>query len=127
MNRIRRIRRLAAVLAGLAGALLAPITAAPTALASQLRPDPPWWLGHCALPVHLPPELPGFFKHPPPPGHVVRTAVIGGMPGWQIALIAVGAALAAATGAVLLDRAPAARRKPVTAAAAAMHIPRSPR
>jgi hypothetical protein len=40
MNRIRRIRRLAVVLAGLAGALLVSITAAPTALASQLRPDP---------------------------------------------------------------------------------------
>jgi hypothetical protein len=127
MNRIRRIRRLAAVLAGLAGALLAPITAAPTALASQLRPDPPWWLTHCALPVHLPPGLPGFCKHPPPPGHVVHTAVIGGMPGWQIALIAAGAALAAATGAVLLHRARAARRQPVTAAAAALHAPRSPR
>jgi hypothetical protein len=126
MTRIRRIRRLAALLAGLAGALLAPITAAPTALASQLRPDPPWWLTHCALPAHLPPGLPGFCKHPPP-GHVVHTAVIGGMPGWQIALIAAGAALAAATGAVLLHRARAARRQPVTAAAAALHAPRSPR
>jgi hypothetical protein len=123
MNRIRHIRRLAA---GLAGALLAPITAAPAALASQLRPDPPWWLGHRALPVHLPPGLPGFVKHPPP-GHVVHTAVIGGMPGWQIAPIAAGAALAAATGAVLVHRARAPRRQPVTAAAAAVHAPRSPR
>ena len=39
-------------------------------------------------------------------GHVVS----GGMPGWQIALIALGAALVAATAAVLLDRARAARR-----------------
>jgi hypothetical protein len=38
------------------------------------------------------------------------------MPGWQIALIAVGAALLAATLAVLLDRA-RARRHRVTAAA----------
>jgi len=33
-----------------------------------------------------------------------------GMPGWQITLIALGAALAAAVVAVLLDRARAARR-----------------
>jgi hypothetical protein len=34
----------------------------------------------------------------------------GGMPGWQITLIAVGAALAGAAMAVLLDRAWAARK-----------------
>jgi hypothetical protein len=38
------------------------------------------------------------------------TVVAGGMPGWQIALIAVGAALVAAVVAVLLDRARLARR-----------------
>jgi hypothetical protein len=36
--------------------------------------------------------------------------IAGGMPGWQIALIAIGAAVAAAAVAVLLDRARAARR-----------------
>ena len=40
----------------------------------------------------------------------VTTVVAGGMPGWQIALIAVGAALVAAVIAVLLDRARLARR-----------------
>ncbi len=115
MNRIRRIRRPAGVLAGLAGAVLAFAAAAPSALASQLRPDPPGWLRRWALPVHLPPGPSGLFKHPPlPPGQVARpvpvyqvpahTAVIGGMPGWQIALIAAGAALAAATVLVLPDR-----------------------
>ena len=40
----------------------------------------------------------------------------GGMPGWQITLIAVGAALIAAVLAVLLDRAWAARKThPATA------------
>ncbi len=39
------------------------------------------------------------------------------MPGWQITLIAIGAALLAATVAVLLDRAWAARRKTPTVAA----------
>jgi hypothetical protein len=41
---------------------------------------------------------------------VVPTVMAGGMPGWQIALIAVGAALVAAVVAVLLDRARLARR-----------------
>jgi hypothetical protein len=52
------------------------------------------------------------------PGPVpVRTVVVGGMPGWQIALIAAAAALIAATVAVLADRARTARRKSATAAA----------
>ena len=36
--------------------------------------------------------------------------MIGGTPGWQIALLAVGAAVLAAAAAVLLDRALRARR-----------------
>ena len=68
MNLIHRIRRLAGVLAG---ALLASAAAAPAALAS---PHP--------LPDDGSPYLPTS-----PPN------VVGGMPGWQIALIAVGAAL----------------------------------
>jgi hypothetical protein len=107
MTHIRRIRRLAALLAGLAGALLAFAAAAPAALAAPMAPVPPGW-------------------HQYPPRHVAHAAAFGGMPGWQIALIAVGTALLAPTAAVLLDRAPAARRKPVTGAAAALHLPRSP-
>ena len=116
MSSIRPIRLLAGLLAGLAGAVLAFAAAAPAALASPLRPDPPWWLRHWALPVHLPPGPSGFFKHlPQPPGQVAgpvpvyqvpaHTAGTGGVPGWQIALIAAGAALAAATIMVLPDRA----------------------
>jgi hypothetical protein len=119
MNRIQYIRRFAAAVAGVASALLAFATAAPAALAS-------------GGPVPLP--LPVREKHPPlPPGHVVgpvlnpnragyppishvHTVVTGGMPGWQITLIAVGAALVAATVAVLSDRARAARRHVTTAA-----------
>jgi len=43
---------------------------------------------------------------PPPaaPGTTVRVITAGGTPGWQIILIAVAAALVAATAAVLLDR-----------------------
>jgi hypothetical protein len=44
---------------------------------------------------------------PPPP---MQTIVAGGMPGWQIALIAMGAAILAAAVAVFLDRAQSARR-----------------
>jgi len=44
-----------------------------------------------------------------PPSQVTATVVAGGMPGWQITLIAVGAALLAATAAVYLDRAHRAR------------------
>jgi hypothetical protein len=100
MNPIRHLRRLAAALAGLATALLA--TATP------------------AFAVPPPPEPPGWNKHPPLPSQV-HTVVIGGMPGWQIALIAAGTALLAATVAVLAYRAWTARRKTITAAALTMY------
>ena len=67
---------------------------------------------------------PAAFAHPLPPadcctsGENFPVTVIagGGMPGWQITLIAVGAALAGAALAVLLDRALAARKThPATA------------
>jgi uncharacterized membrane protein len=46
-----------------------------------------------------------------PPLPQVHSVVTGGMPGWQMALIAVVAALVAAVLAVLLDRAWVARRQ----------------
>ena len=46
----------------------------------------------------------------------VRVISTGGMAGWQVALIAVGAALAAAAAAVLLDRRLAGRCAPPTTA-----------
>ena len=48
---------------------------------------------------------------------MTRIVVVGGTPGWQIALIAVGAALLAALAAVLADRVLAARRRAINAAA----------
>ena len=120
MNPIRYIRRVAAALAGLACAWLGIAVAAPAAFAAMRVPPPS---GKSAT-ITLPPEPPGWYKHPPlPTGHVtgpvyqVHTVVIGGMPGWQIALIAAGVALVAATVAVLAYRAWTARRTPVTAAA----------
>ena len=47
----------------------------------------------------------------PPPVH---TVTVGGMPGWQITLIAVGAALLGAAITVLLDRMWTARRSQLT-------------
>jgi hypothetical protein len=121
MNPIRHIRRVAGVLAGLACAWLGLAAAAPAAFA--IGPPPPVGPGGYIIPSAEPPIRE---PHPPlPPGHFVgpvykppvHTVVAGGMPGWQIALIALGAALLAATVAVLVDRAWAARRKPVTPAA----------
>ena len=92
-----RIRRIITALVTLAGALLAFTAAAPAALA--IRVPPP---GGTAGPVQAPPQ--------------VHTIVAGGMPGWQIALIAAAGALAAAAVAVLLDRAWTARKAHATTA-----------
>jgi hypothetical protein len=90
MTRIHPIRRLAGVLAGLAGALLAFTAASPAAFA-----------------MNVPPPGGGGTVQAPPQVH---TIVTGGMLGWQITLIGVAAAVVAATVAVILDRAWAARR-----------------
>ena len=66
---------------------------------------------------------PAAFAHPVPPTDCCTSGAAagvtltgGGMPGWQITLIAVGAALAGAVLAVLLDHAWAARKThPATA------------
>jgi len=111
MNPTRYIRRLIAALAGLACGWLGLAIAAPAAFALPVPPS-----GGGSAGVTLPPDPPGWNKHPPLPVQV-HTVVMGGMPGWQIALIAIGAALFAATAAVLLDRAWTARRRLATAAA----------
>ncbi len=105
MNPIHTLRRAAGILAGLASAALASMAAAPAALAG---PAP----HHSARPsVQFPPVLPaGWYKHPSLPLPApVHTAVTGGMPGWQITLIAVGAVLVGAV--MLLARARTARRR----------------
>jgi hypothetical protein len=78
-----RIRRCLGVLGALGGALFALAVTAPAALAT------------------LDPGGPGGG-----PALVIHTVVVGGMPGWQIALIAAAAAVVA----VLADRAWAGRR-----------------
>jgi hypothetical protein len=83
------IRRVAVIMAGLTVSLLAISTGAPAAFAYILPPHPAG--GTAGLPS-------------------AQTIVTGGMPGWQITLIAAAAAILAATAAVFLDRARTARR-----------------
>ncbi len=101
MNLIRRIRR-AAVLVGLGAAALAITASAASASAMMVAPHPDG----------------GVLLGTPPPEvvTVTHTVVAGGMPGWQITLIALGAALLAAAAAVLADRARAARKAITTTA-----------
>jgi hypothetical protein len=87
-----RVGRPATVLAAVISGLLASAAIVPAAFA---QPIPIGDDGAPTTPV------------PPPTIHVVTT---GGMAGWQITLIAVGAALIAAAAAVLLDRKLTGRR-----------------
>ena len=121
MRPIRHIRRLGAALAGLTCAWLGIAMAAPAAFAAGRVPPPSGAPPGIAV-LHDPP---GWNKHPPLAAHISRlvhqvpghTVVVGGIPGWQIVLIAAASALIAATVAVLADRAWTARRKSATAAA----------
>lgn len=91
----RQLRRLAVALTAAACGLLASALIIPAASArTMMLPDP----GNG-----------GTIPATPPPGNA-GVVPGGGMAGWQMILIAVGAALVAATAAVLLDRARAARR-----------------
>ena len=90
MNPIRTLCSLVCVLGGLAAAPMA-FTAAPAAFATNV---PPPGMGD-----------PGTM---PPPVH---TVTVGGTPGWQITLIAIGAALLAAVLAVIADRMRAKRQR----------------
>ncbi|MBV9095924.1 MAG: hypothetical protein JO132_18980 [Streptosporangiaceae bacterium] len=107
MNRIRDIR-LIRIVAGLAGALVALGVAAPAAFA---RVVPPPGGQYRFGPYTVAPDTVA-----PVRAHSQVTAAVG-MPGWQITLIAVGAAILAATLAVLVDRLRSARRLSATAAA----------
>jgi hypothetical protein len=89
MNRFCTIRRAAVVLAG---AVLLSAAMAQAAFAYIMPPH-----GGAVRTVKAPP------LH-------AQIIVSGGMPGWQTALIAVGAAVAAAVVAVILDRSLVARR-----------------
>jgi hypothetical protein len=105
MNRSQHLCRLAGGLAALAGTVTALAAAAPPSSAMVPHPGAP-----AVAPA-------------------VRTIVAGGMPGWQITLIALAAALVAAAAAVLLDRARAGRRnrhRQMARAAAGAVLPDAP-
>lgn len=91
-----RLGRLAAVLAALAGAVLASAAVIPVASAGIVVPGPGGQYGPASV--------------TPAPGTGVRVITAGGMAGWQIALIAAGTAIVAAAAAVCLDRALTAGR-----------------
>ncbi len=91
-----RLHRTGLVLAGAVMALLSLGGALPASASSVVREPPPGIIGTPAA-------------HPVAPA--VRTMVAGGMPGWQIVLIAIAASLVAAAAAVLADRARASRSR----------------
>ncbi len=94
-----RLRRAAAALAAVTAGLLASAAAIPAAFARDI-PDP--------LPGgQYPPAYPA-----PVLGPTVHAVTAGGVAGWQIALIALGAALIAAAVTIVLVRARAAHRPP---------------
>jgi hypothetical protein len=95
---MNHIRRIAMALAGLATAALGLAAASPAAFAMRLPPS----------------GGSGGFA---PAATETHTIVTGGMPGWQITLIAASAALLAAILAVALDRAWVARRHTATSGA----------
>jgi hypothetical protein len=114
MNRIRGICRSLAGLLQRAGTVAASATAVSAVLAT-VPPLPPGW--------NMRPPMPREYIFGPVvkvPGH---TVVIGGMPGWQITLIAAGAALLAAALTVTVYRIRAARRRVPANAASAITTP----
>jgi hypothetical protein len=89
-----RLRRIIAALAVVTAGLLASAAAVPAASAAIIPvPDGPYG---------------------PVPAGPVPVITAGGMPGWQITVIALAAALVAATAAVFLHRARASRRAAAT-------------
>jgi hypothetical protein len=88
---VKHIRFITVMLAGLTAAVLTFGAASPAAFAMVVPPP-----GDSGVPTQI------------------HTIVTGGMPGWQISLIAVGAALLAAAIAVLFDRIWMAQRRQLT-------------
>ena len=89
-----RLRRITAALAVVTAGLLAVAASVPAASAAIIPvPDGPYG---------------------PAPAAPVPVITVGGMPGWQITVIALAAALVAAAAAVFLDRARASRRAAAT-------------
>jgi hypothetical protein len=110
MNHIHSVRRTASVVLAVCSSLLGFALFAPSAFALMLN-FPTYANGRAPAPARALPTAaqPGLT--------VVHTVVTGGMAGWLITFIAIGAALFTATVAVLTDRARAARRRLTVSAA----------
>jgi hypothetical protein len=102
-----RLGRLAAVLAAITAGLLASAAAVPAAFAG-MNPIP-WGPGGYVGDPYIGIMGTGPIA-PVPATTTVRVITTGGMAAWQITLIALAAALVAATAAVFADRARTARR-----------------
>jgi hypothetical protein len=100
------LSRLVTVLAAVTCGLLASVAAVPAAFARMVPPP------GAAFARLVPPLGAPYGPAPLPPTTTTHVITIGGMAGWQIVLIALGAAVVAACTAVLLDRARSARRSP---------------
>jgi hypothetical protein len=96
MKPIRYVRRSFSIVVAICSGVFGVTLFAPPALAFATIPPPGG-----AAPTLLPHRYPT----------VVHSVVAGGMAGWQITLIGMGAALLAAMVAVLTDRARAAHRR----------------
>ncbi|HEY2489794.1 MAG TPA: hypothetical protein VGI37_09825 [Streptosporangiaceae bacterium] len=115
MKRFSLLGRLAAIAAWAAGALLAiSIGAVPPAMAGVMTPLGGAPHGRPGVPA---PQLDsgGGGKHPALPTQA--HAIGSGMPGWQIVLIAAGAALLCTALALIVYRSRAARRRMSVSAA----------
>ncbi len=97
MSTIKSLSRLGAVLTSLA--IIAVSLASSASASTSMFPEPN--------------SDGGTGPVTPAPVTEVHTVIVGGMPGWQIALIAVVAALVTAIAAVLVERSRTARRRPV--------------
>jgi hypothetical protein len=88
MNRCRALGHIAVIVAGLAGAVVAGPAALASASSRKTR----------LLSWADPPLPPGWNKHPRLPDHArVHAAIVGGIPGWQLTLMAVTIVLLVAT------------------------------
>lgn len=90
MYQVRFIRRALSVVFAVGGSFLGLVLFAPSAFATIVEP-----VGSGSSPATSPQNAPTVF----------HSVVAGGMAGWQIALIAGGAAVLTATLAVFVDRA----------------------
>ena len=106
-----RSRRTLGLLTALGAVLVTFVSTATAALATNVPlPD-----GRAARASFPSPNRGGIYDPVQTSPAAPVVTVVGGMPGWQIALIAIGAALVAALVAVLAYRAWTARRQPLTA------------